>query len=152
MGDFIQVLPCFQISAIWAHCVGYTWLPSNDASGCLRWCGKIASYFTSSAFEALVNQFFKSTLYVHLGSFMQICWILRKFIRPHIRPDIRIVTKISRDIFWHRNMNSWKSHVVSYYCFWVIVWTNIHTKISNPDIRPDVRSDNRIEFKLSPVL
>ena len=59
---------------------------------------------------------------------MQIGWILRKFIQPDIRPDIRIVTKINRDLFWHRNMNSWKYHVVSYYRFWVIVWTNIREK------------------------
>ena len=59
---------------------------------------------------------------------MQISWILKKFIRPDIRPDIRIVIKINRDLIWHRNMNSWKFHVTSYYHFWVIVWTNIQKR------------------------
>ena len=116
----------------------------------IRITGRISGQMIESDWN--FHQFFKSTLYIHPGSFMQIRWILRKFIPPDIRLDIWIVTKINRDLFWHRNMNSWKSYVVSYYHFWVIVWTNIHTKISNPDIRPDVRPDNRIEFKLSSVL
>ena len=115
-----------------------------------RISGRISGWMTGPTSN--FHQYFKTTIYTYLKSFMQIKWILKKFIRPDIRPDIRIVTKINRGLFWHRNINSWKFHVVSYYRFWVIVWTNIHTKISNPDIRPDVRPDNRIEFKLSPVL
>ena len=74
------------------------------------------------------HQYFKTTINTYLRCFMQIRWILRKFIRPDIRPDIRIVTKINKDLFWHNNMHSWKSYVVSYYHFWVIVWTNIQKR------------------------
>ena len=114
------------------------------------WPNRISGRISGSSPK--FNQFYLWVYWLLPPSFMQIGYILRKFIQPIIRPDIRIITKINRDLFWHRNMNSWKSHVVSYYRFWDIVWTNIHTKISNPDIRPDVRPDNRIEFKLSPVL
>ena len=75
-----------------------------------------------------IHTYVRAILCAYLESFIQIGWILRKFIHPDIRPDIRIVTKINRDLFWHRNMNSWKYHVVSYYRFWVIVWTNIREK------------------------
>ena len=115
-----------------------------------RISGRISGRITGSASN--FHQYFKTTINTYLRCFIKIRWILRKFIRPDIRPDIRIVTKINRGLFWHRNMNFWKSHVVSYYQFWVIVWTNIHTKISNPDIRPDIRADDWIEFKLSPVI
>ena len=52
------------------------------------------------------HHFFKSTLYIQLECFMQIVEILKKFIRPDIRPDVQIVTKIYKDLFWHRDMNS----------------------------------------------
>ena len=88
--------------------------------------GRIYGWITGFAFN--FHHFFKSTSYIYLGSFMQIGRILKKFIRPHIRPDIRIVTKIKKDIFCHRNINSWEFHAANYYRFWVIVWTNIREK------------------------
>ena len=113
-----------------------------------RISGRISGWMTESTLN--FHQSFKTTIYAYLKSFMQIHWILRKLIQPDIRPDIRIVTKINRDLFWHHNMSAWKFHAASYYHFWVIVWTNIRKK--NPDNRLDIRSDNRIRFKFSPVL
>ena len=94
--------------------------PNRKKNGCIsgRTTG-LASNF---------HQFFKLTLYIQLGSFMQIGRISKKFIKPDIRPDIRIVTKIKRDLIWHRNMYYRKIHVASYYHFWAIVWTNIRKR------------------------
>ena len=86
-----------------------------------RISGRISGWITGSTSN--FHQYFKTSIYTYLKSFMQIGWILRKFIWPDIRPDIRIVTKINRDLIWHRNMNPWKSHIADYNRSWVIVWT-----------------------------
>ena len=36
---------------------------------------------------------------------------------PDIQPDIRIVTKINKDLFQHRNMYSRKFHAANHYHF-----------------------------------
>ena len=78
------------------------------------------------------HQYFKSTLYIHPASFSQIGWIWGNFIRPDIRPDIWIFTKIYRSLCWHLTMNPWKSHDDSCYRSWIILLTHKVTKSHTP--------------------
>ena len=73
------------------------------------------------------HQYFKSTIFIHTASFRQIGWIWGNFIRPDIRPDLRIVTKIGRTLPMDNDMKSWKSHSASYYRSWVILRTDRQT-------------------------
>ena len=73
------------------------------------------------------HQYFKSTIFIHLASFRQIGWIWGNFIRPDIRPDLRIVTKIGRTLPMDNDMKSWKSHSASDYRSCVILRTDRQT-------------------------